>query len=52
MLAKEGAVTLQNSVAPWNQPEVDDGKESAVKELDQMVDYEVRAIRAESFVVN
>lgn len=51
-LAKEGVVRLHNSVAPWNHPEVDDGIETPIKELDHMVHYEVCTIRAESFVVD
>ena len=50
-LASEGTVGIDPGVAPRNQPEIDDGDETVLEELHQMVYYEICTVRAQSLVV-
>ena len=50
-LANEGAVRLDPSVAPWDHPEIDDGDETVLEDLRQIVHYEIGTVRTQSFVV-
>ena len=50
-LANPGIVIFEESVTPWDQPEIDNGDESILKDLGQAIYHEVRTVRAESFIV-
>lgn len=50
-LAAEGAVGLDPAVAPWDEPQIDDGDESLLEQLHERVHDEVGAVRAERLVV-
>lgn len=51
-LTNDVAVWFNPSIAPGNHSEVDNGDETRLEELDEMVHYEICTIRAESLVVD
>ena len=50
-LANDGVVWSELGVTVGDEVEIDEGVESGVEELDEVVDDEVDAVGAESFVV-
>jgi hypothetical protein len=43
---------LDPGVAPGDHPEIDDGDEPVLKDLKEIVDYEIGTVGTESFVVD
>lgn len=51
MLAGEGAIGIEPSVAPRDHSEIDDGDEPILEDVGQMVHYEISAVGTQSLVV-
>lgn len=50
-LTDNGAIGFEESISPWNQPEIDNGDEAVLEHFDQMIHYKISTIRTQSFVV-